>query len=58
MQATSQQRLDVLSAFDRQAHREAYEWEANDRKRKGLAQLPPYDAVESVHAPATHALEP
>lgn len=57
MQATPQQRLDVLSAFDRQAHREAYEWEANDRKRKGLAQLPPYDAVEAAQAPPTPPTE-
>lgn len=45
MQATPQQRLAVLSAFDRQAHREAYESEAESRKASGLSPLPAYDAV-------------
>lgn len=47
MQATPQQRLVVLAAFDREAHRMAYDTEAEERKRKGLAQLPPYDSIEA-----------
>ena len=43
MQATPAQRLAVLSAFDRQAHREAYELEATYRRQNGLTELPPYD---------------
>ncbi len=44
MQATPEQRLAVLAAFDRQAHREAYETEAEYRREHGLTLLPPYDA--------------
>ena len=58
MQATPQQRLAVLEAFDRQARREAYAGEAEDRKRKGLAQLPPYDSIEAADSMAAGAVEP
>lgn len=50
MQATPQQRLAVLAAFDRQAHRAAYEAEAEERKRNGLSQLPSYGSVEAQEA--------
>ena len=58
MQATPQQRLAVLTAFDRQAHREAYEIEAEDRKRQGLAQLPPYDSIEAEETTSGGPVEP
>ncbi len=58
MQATPQQRLAVLTAFDRQAHREAYESEAQDRKRQGLAQLPPYDSIEAEEITSDAPVEP
>lgn len=58
MQATPQQRLAVLTALDRQAHRAAYGTEAEERKRKGLAQLPPYDSIEAEEAPSGGSEEP
>jgi len=58
LQATPQQRLAVLAAFDRQAHREAYETEAEDRKRQGLAQLPPYDSIEAEEITSGGPVEP
>ncbi len=59
MQATPDQRLAVLSAFDRQAHREAYEEEARTREQKGLTELPPYDAGDAdPAAPSEEASEP
>lgn len=58
MQATPQQRLAVLTAFDRQAHRAAYEAEAEERKRNGLSQLPPYDSIEAEEAPSGGSEEP
>lgn len=48
MQATPQQRLQVLTAFDLEAHREAAE--ADERKRNGSAQTPPYDSIEAEEA--------
>ncbi len=51
VQATPQQRLAVLTAFDRQAHRQAYEAEAEERRRKGLSPLPPYGSAEAEEAP-------
>lgn len=59
MQATPEQRLAVLSAFDRQAHREAYEEQVKSREQKGLTELPPYDAGDADPAAATEeASEP
>lgn len=58
MQATPQQRLAVLTAFDRQARREAYETEAETRKRNGLAQLPPYDDIEAEETKLDGPVEP
>ena len=59
MQATPEQRLAVLTAFDRQAHREAYEEEVRDREQKGLTELPPYDAGDAdPAAPTEEASEP
>jgi hypothetical protein len=57
-QSTPQQRLAVLEAFDRQARREAYASEAEDRKRKGLAQLPPYDSIEAADSTTDGPVEP
>ncbi len=48
VQATPEQRLAVLAAFDRQAHREAYEAEAEYRRQNGLPQLPPYDTGDAA----------
>lgn len=50
LQASPEQRLAVLAAFDRRSHREAYEAEAEERERKGLERLPAYDAVEGGDA--------
>lgn len=58
MQATPEQRLAVLSAFDRQAHREAYEEEAKYRKEHALTELPPYDAGDTATPAADPSAEP
>ncbi len=57
MQATPQQRLDVLSAFDRQIHREAYEERSAQRAKDGKPPLPPYTSTEEGKAVAAAAAE-
>ena len=59
MQATPQQRLAVLSAFDREAHRQADEVDAAKRKRMEQAQLtPPYDSIEAEEISSGESEEP
>jgi hypothetical protein len=55
MAATTQQRLAVLNVLDRQQKREMDAREAADRKKRGLAPLPPQEPAPETEAPLPDA---